>query len=101
MCDCRCLGHAWIMAASLSSTAPSYTGRSWLHAGDPMSIALSRRVTHRNIGFVLIAGFTLVTLLLLAAAGVAVRNNRDVQADAAELIREQGLTARLMNQMRV
>ena len=66
-----------------------------------MSIALSPRITHRSIAVVLSAGFALVTLLLLAAAGVAVRNNRDVQADAAELIREQGLTARLMNQMRV
>jgi len=66
-----------------------------------MSIALSPRITHRRIAAVLIAGFTLVTFLLLAAAAIAVRNNREIQTDAAKMIREQGLTARLMNQMRV
>jgi signal transduction histidine kinase len=70
----------------------SYTG---------YSIALSRRITHRSIALVLVAGFALVTFLLLAAAGVAVQNNREIQSDASDLIREQALTARLMNQMRV
>src|SRR4051794_38245554 len=85
-------------SASISS---SYTEKSPSNTGDLMSIALSRRITHRRIAYVLIAGFTLVTLLLLAVAGVAVRNNREIQVDAAALIREQSLTARLMNQMRV
>jgi signal transduction histidine kinase len=48
-----------------------------------------------------VTGFALVTFLLLAAAGVAVQNNREIQSDASDLIREQSLTARLMNQMRV
>src|SRR4051812_27260906 len=93
-----------MMARSVTpfySTALSYTGRSGSKTGDLMSVALSRRITHRRIAFVLIAGFALVTLLLLAAAAIAVRNNREIQVDAAALIREQSLTARLMNQMRV
>ena len=83
------------MARSLPFAVPTYS--SYTENG----IALTRSITHRSIALVLVAGFALVTFLLLAAAGVAVQNNREIRSDAAELISEQGLTARLMNQMRV
>ena len=44
---------------------------------------LPRQITHQNIFRVLIAGFSLVILLLLAAAVVGVRNIRAIQQNAA------------------
>lgn len=79
----------------------SYTGNSASDVSAAMSIALSRRITSRSIALVLVIGFGLVTSLLVAAGGIAVLNNREVQSDVEDLIREQALTARLMNQMRV
>jgi len=64
-------------------------------------MTLSRRITQRNLLSVLIAGFTLVTLLLLAGAAIAVQNSREIQSQAEDLVREQSLTARLMNQTRL
>jgi signal transduction histidine kinase len=63
--------------------------------------ALAARITHNRILAVLASGFALVILLLLAAAVIAVRSGREIQTDAEQLVHEQGLTARLVNQMRV
>jgi signal transduction histidine kinase len=62
---------------------------------------LSRRITHRNLLAVLIGGLGLVMLSLLASAVIAVHNSREIQAHAEKLVREQSLTARLVNQMRL
>ncbi len=58
-----------------------------------------RQITHQNIFRVLIAGFTLVILLLLAAAIVGVRNIQSIQQNAASLLREQSLTNRLIDEL--
>jgi len=60
---------------------------------------LPRRITHQNIFRVLIAGFSLVILLLVAAAVVGVRNIRAIQQNAASLIREQSVTNRLVDEL--
>ncbi len=67
----------------------------------PASWALASRITQKRVLAVLVAGFALVMLLLLAAAAIAVRNGREIQTDAEQLVSEQGLTARLVNQVRV
>jgi signal transduction histidine kinase len=61
---------------------------------------LPRQITHQNIFRVLTAGFALVILLLLAAAAVGVRNIQSIQENAASLVREQGLTNRLIGELR-
>ena len=58
------------------------------------------RITHQKVFRVLIAGFGLVILLLLAAALVGIRGIRSVQQNAASLIREQSLTNRLIGDLR-
>jgi len=60
---------------------------------------LQRQITHQNIFRVLIAGFTLVILLLLAAAFVGVRNIRAIQENAADIVREQAVTNRLIGEL--
>jgi signal transduction histidine kinase len=60
---------------------------------------LPRQITHRNIFRVLIAGFGLVILLLVAAAVVGVRNIRAIQQNAASLVREQSVTNRLVDEL--
>src|SRR5580658_3832297 len=55
-----------------------------------------RQITHRNIFRVLTAGFALVILLLLAAAGVGIRNIQSIQENATGLVREQQVTNRLI-----
>ena len=59
----------------------------------------SRHITHQSIFRILIAGFSLVILLLAAAAIVGVRNIRSVQESAASLIREQSVTNRLIDEL--
>jgi len=56
-------------------------------------------VTHRNVFGVLIAGFGLVTALLLAATLVGVQNIRLVQQSATSLVREQAVTNRLIDEL--
>jgi signal transduction histidine kinase len=56
-------------------------------------------VTHGNIFRVLIAGFALVTGLLVAATLVAVQNIRSVQQNAANLVREQSVTNHLIDEL--
>jgi signal transduction histidine kinase len=58
-----------------------------------------RQITHQNIFRVLIAGFTLVILLLLAAAFVGIRNIRSIRESAASLVREQSVTNRLIAEL--
>jgi signal transduction histidine kinase len=60
----------------------------------------SPRITHSKVFRVLIAGFGLVILLLLAAALVGIRGIRSVQQNTASLIREQSLTNRLIGDLR-
>ena len=57
------------------------------------------QITHQNIFRVLIAGFSLVILLLLAAAVVGVRNIRSIQENAANIVREEALTNRLISEL--
>ena len=58
-----------------------------------------RPITHRNIFRVLIAGFTLVILLLLGAALVGIRNIRAIQENAASLVRGQSVANRLIGEL--
>ena len=58
-----------------------------------------RQITHQNIYRVLIAGFGLVILLLLAAAFVGLRNIRSIQENAGSLVREQDVTNRLIDEL--
>jgi signal transduction histidine kinase len=60
---------------------------------------LPRQITHQNIFRVLMAGFTLVTVLLAAAAIVAIRNIQSIQANANSLVREQSLSNRLIDEL--
>ncbi len=59
----------------------------------------ARPITHQNIFRVLIAGFSLVILLLVAAAIVGIRNIRSIQGNAASLLREQSVTNRLIDEL--
>ena len=58
-----------------------------------------RQITHQNIFRVLIGGFGLVILLLLAAAFVGIRNIQSIQSNAASLVREQSVTNRLIDEL--
>src|SRR5215469_18500264 len=58
-----------------------------------------RQITHQNIYRVLIGGFGLVILLLLAAAFVGIRNIRSIQENASSLVREQAVTNRLIEEL--
>jgi signal transduction histidine kinase len=58
-----------------------------------------RRITHQSIYRVLIAGFSLVILLLLAASVVGIRNIQSIQQNAADLVREQSVTNHLIDEL--
>ena len=58
-----------------------------------------RQITHQNIFRVLSAGFALVFLLLVAAAIVGIRNIQSIQQNAADLLREQAVTNRLIDEL--
>src|SRR5450631_2806419 len=58
-----------------------------------------RQITHQNIFRVLMAGFTLVIVLLVAAAIVGIRSIQSIQANADSLVREQSLTNRLIDEL--
>src|SRR3954447_259677 len=60
---------------------------------------LPRQITHQNIFRVLIAGFTLVTVLLVAAAIVGIHNIQSIQENANNLVREQSLTNQLIDEL--
>jgi signal transduction histidine kinase len=61
---------------------------------------LPREITHGNIYRVLIAGFASVILLLLAASFVGVRNIQSIRNNAADLLREQAVTNRLIDELK-
>src|SRR3954451_21096792 len=60
---------------------------------------VARQITPQNIFRVLVAGFSVVILLLLAAAIVGIRSVRSIQENAASLVREQTLTNRLIDEL--
>ena len=66
---------------------------------DTEDAMLPRRITQQSIFRVLIAGFSLVILLLLAAAIVGVRNIQSIQQNAASIVREQSVTNRLIDEL--
>src|SRR5476649_1163868 len=57
------------------------------------------RITQQSIFRVLIGGFSLVILLLVAAAIVGVRNIQSIQQNAASIVREQSVTNRLIDEL--
>jgi signal transduction histidine kinase len=59
----------------------------------------TQQITQQNILRVLIAGFALVILLLLAAAVVGVYNIQSIQQNAANLVREQSVTNGLIDEL--
>ena len=66
---------------------------------DTDNAMLPRQITHQNILRVLLAGFTLVIVLLVAAAIVGIRSVQSIQANANNLVREQSLTNRLIDEL--
>jgi signal transduction histidine kinase len=58
-----------------------------------------RQITRQNIYRILIAGFALVILLLLAAALVGLRNIQLIQANASRMVDEQSVTNRLIDEL--
>ena len=68
------------------------------HDREPMPIS-ARQITHGNILRVLLLGFTMVILLLVAAGFVGVRNIHSIQASAATLVGEQDETSNLIEEI--
>ncbi|MCC6859797.1 MAG: sensor histidine kinase [Bryobacterales bacterium] len=64
-----------------------------------MALTLSSQVTHRTILGVLIGGFALVILLLLAAAYAGVANVQSIRAGAGAMVSEQLVTTRLIDEI--
>jgi signal transduction histidine kinase len=68
-------------------------------ARDTDNAMLPRQITHQNIFRVLMAGFTLVIVLLVAAAIVGVQSIQSIQENTNSLVREQSLTNRLIDEL--
>ena len=66
---------------------------------DTDNAMLPRQITHQNIFRVLIGGFSLVILLLLAATIVGVRNIQSIRENASSLVRDQNVTNRLIDEL--
>ena len=60
---------------------------------------LPRQITHQNIYRLLIAGFSLVILMLLAAAIVGLRNIQSIQENASSLVHEHDTTRHLVDEI--
>jgi len=60
---------------------------------------VARQITPQNIVRVLLAGFALVIVLLLAAAVVGIRSVHSIQENAENLVREQAVTNRLIDEL--
>ena len=58
----------------------------------------SRQITQASIVRVLVAGFALVIALLAAAAFVGLRSIQSIQSSAANLVREQAVANRLLDE---
>jgi len=78
-----------------------YSGVSGPFESAAVSLAISRRITQRTIVRVLILGFSLVILLLVAAVALATRNTSVIKRQSEALVREQALVARLINEISV
>ena len=63
------------------------------------SPAPARRITHRSLLRVLIAGFSLVIVLLLAGAFIGIGNIHSIKENAARLVQEQQVTNRLLEEV--
>jgi signal transduction histidine kinase len=63
-----------------------------------MNFVWARNITERTVLRGLVSGFALVLLLLGVAGFIAVRRAREIQADAEELVREELVIARLLNE---
>jgi len=61
--------------------------------------APARRITHRSLLRVLIAGFSLVIVLLLAGAFIGIGNIHTIKENAARLVQEQQSTNRLLEEV--
>src|SRR5215831_4818648 len=72
---------------------------STLRARDTEGGMQPKQITRPYIYRVLVAGFGLVILLLVAAAIVGLRNIQSIQTEAANLLREQSLTNRLIDEL--
>jgi len=66
-----------------------------------MHFPAKQRLTERPILRVLIVGFALVVILLGLAGAVAVSGTRAIEDDTADVVREQLLIARLLNDVQV
>jgi signal transduction histidine kinase len=66
---------------------------------DTENAMFPRQITHQNIFRVLIAGFALVFVLLVAASIVGIRNIHSIQQNATDLLREQAVTNRLIDEL--
>ena len=60
---------------------------------------LPRQITHQNIFRVLIAGFALVIVFLLAASLVGIRNIQSIQQSAGSIVHEQAVTNHLIGEL--
>jgi len=60
---------------------------------------LPRQITHQNIFRVLIAGFGLVTVLLVASTIIGIRNIQFIQQETRNLVREQTVTNQLIDEL--
>src|SRR5450432_421535 len=68
-------------------------------ARDTEIAMLPRRITQQSIFRVLITGFSLVIMLLLAASIVGVRNIQSIQQNAASIVKEQSVTSGLIDEL--
>src|SRR3954471_22578780 len=66
---------------------------------DTENAMVPRQITPQNIFRVLLAGFGVVILLLLAAAIVGIHSVRSIRENAANLVREQAVTNRLIDEL--
>jgi len=66
---------------------------------DTENTMVARQITPQNIFRVLAGGFGIVILLLVAAAIVGVRSVQSIQSSAANLLREQSVTNRLIDEL--
>ena len=64
-----------------------------------LSRGVAHEITHRSLLQVLIAGFSLVIVLLLAGAFIGIRNIHSIKDNAARLVQEQQVTNRLLEEV--
>ena len=60
---------------------------------------MNRPITQASILQVLVAGFALVIVLLAAAAFVGLRSIESIQSSAGNLVREQAVANRLLDEV--